>query len=277
MAKELQEFNITRDYKQYLELILFALCILSLICASLLAHIVRIARKAAKNQSKFMIDNAMDSLLSNSPEYALTEFVLLMAICDIIKSIIGAFQFLRYAFSFWTTCIPTSFPGVLCLIEEFIKWTLISNDIICYGVICFCLFRYLRKRSIFTQHSITPIRIIMGVCIISLTQSSIQTLLVILYEDYGFNHEIIYIPTLIILYCTIFYVASVFIYIRCCHHFWILGARQTKNQYIFIIVFSVIFVLPITLKVKYISSHIIKFNTYINIYIYIDGIDIITK
>ena len=93
-----RDFDIKVEYEQYLELILFGLCIISLICASRLTHVLRVSRRIAQTQAKFMMDNAMDSLLNNSPDYALTEFVLFMAICDIGRSIIGSLQYLRLVF-----------------------------------------------------------------------------------------------------------------------------------------------------------------------------------
>lgn len=79
-------------------------------------------------------------------------------------------------------------------------------------------------------------------------QSTVQICLVVLYEDYSFNYEIIYIPSLIILYCTILFVITVFTYIRCCHPFWILNSRTGKSQFIFLVVFILIFVAPMTMK-----------------------------
>ena len=245
-----EDFDISLLYSKWSEIILSILCIISLLCATRLTQVLRKLRLSAQSQAKFMINHSMDNLINNNADYALTEFVILMSISDIIRAIIQCLQYLTSAFHLWHECSPDSPPGTICLLGEFIKWTLMSIDIVCYGVICFCLFRYLRKRTIFTSHSITPRRIYFAIITISVLCSSTQTFLVVLHEDYDLNHQIIYVPLLVVLYCTILYVLSVFAYIRCCHPFWILG-KATKSQCIFLLTFFVIFIVPITFKVLF--------------------------
>ena len=239
------EFVITYEFS--LEMTLFGLCILSLVCAGLLGRVVYRSRDIARGQAKLIRDARMRLIFESTPDYALTSFVLFMAICDMMRSIILAFQYLRNAFNFLTSCIPTSFSGVLCLTEEFILWSLYSIDILCYGVICFLLYRYLRKRYIVNSQPIRSQHIFAFMIMISMTGSLIQTILAIFFEDYHFQHEIIFIPSLIILYCTLIYISFVLLFIRCCHRYWIINAR---NKFPYFVIFITIFVIPITLKVK---------------------------
>lgn len=248
-AERLADFTISGDsYNWHADVVLCTLCVLSFICAFILTYTLYRIRHITRLQAQFMVDNAMDSLLNNSPDYALTEFVLLMAICDMTRSFVGAFQHMRSIFGLWNHCSFLTYSGVLCLAEEFTKWTCFSIDIICYGVICYCLFRYLRKRSIFTQHSITPRRIRFIIILTAFMCSAVQTLLLVLYEDHEFVREFVFTPSYVILFSTVIWILTVWCYIRCCHPFWILG-KDTKSSYVFLMVFTIIFTIPLTLKV----------------------------
>eukprot|EP01084_Bolivina_argentea_P283647 485856_1 len=262
----MEEFDTADSYKFWLEIILSILSVISLICACLLTRAIRRTRYIAQQQAQLALsmDISMDNLLNNSADYALTEFVILMSMSDVFRSLIKTFRHFRSAFSLWTLCDLSSVSGIICLIEDFITWSLISNDIICYAVICFCLFRYLRKRSIFTTNAITPKRIHCSIISLSTILSTIQTILVVVYYHNHFNYHIIYIPSLILLYCTVFYILSVFTYIRCCHPFWILS-KSNKSQYLFLVVFIIIFIIPITLKMF--LSTLPSSHTYIMSYI----------
>eukprot|EP01083_Nonionella_stella_P311482 1110880_1 len=245
-----QVFDISSTYKDWIELVLAALCLLSFLCAARLTYILRRSRRATRSHATFAraMDISLDNLLYNSADYALSQFVMFMSISDMIRALFLFLRHFRLALNVYHICDLGDFSGTFCLAEDFILWVLISNDIICYGVICFCLFRYLRKRSIFTAHSITPTRINCAIISLSVVQAGIQLFLVLLFSDFTFEFEVIYIPSLIILYSTVLYILSIFAYIRCCHPFWVLGKTTEHRQYIFLVVFTVIFIIPITMK-----------------------------
>ncbi len=99
------------DFTFGMNVTLFVTCCISLICALWLAITLSRIRKKSSYHSTFVMRAQIDPHIIQSLEYTFVEFVYLLSLCDIGRSVFLGLDYARVAFGFWEACQRTN-PGL---------------------------------------------------------------------------------------------------------------------------------------------------------------------